>query len=119
MTRKRRPITRALPLALTLAAVLAVAQPAAADEPANGFKISIQGSGSFSRDGVYNWDDPGSSFTDHGEVSTDGSYTFKGATMLPVYFPTAGTSKQAANFTSDPTKSSFAGQLTAALTETS
>ena len=93
MTRMASSIGRAVALLPVLAAALALAAPASADEPANGFEISIQGSGSFSREGVYDWDDPGSSYTEHGSVSTDGSYTFKGATMLPVYFPTAGTNK--------------------------
>jgi len=96
----------------------ALATPAGADEPANGFEVSIQGTGSFSRDGVYDWDDPGSSYTEHGGVSTDGSYSFAGATMLPVYFPTAGTSKQTANFLSDPSKSSFSGSVSAGETLT-
>ena len=103
---------------LALGVGAALATPAGADEPANGFEVSIQGTGSFSRDGVYDWDDPGSSYTEHGGVSTDGSYSFAGATMLPVYFPTAGTSKQTANFLSDPSKSSFSGSISAGETLT-
>ena len=119
MTSMARIQRRSLILLLALGAGSAlVATPAGADEPANGFEVSIQGTGSFSRDGVYDWDDPGSSFSEHGSVSTDGSYSFAGATMLPVYFPTAGTSKQTANFLSDPAKSSFGGEVSAGETLT-
>jgi hypothetical protein len=106
--------TRGRGFAASVVAVIggmAFAGPAAADEPANGFKVSIEGSGTITRDGSYAFSESG--FSEQGTVSTDGSYTFHGATMFDVYFPTAGTSKHTANFFNDSARSSFSGQVSA------
>jgi hypothetical protein len=87
------------------------AAPAAAQEPANGFAVSIEGSGTITRDGDYAFTQ--SDIQENGTVSTDGSYEFAGATMMDVYFPTAGTNKHTANFLPDPARSSFTGQIQA------
>lgn len=94
---------------LTVLGALAAAGPAGADEPANGFKVSFEGDGTFSRDGTNAFAED--SFTEQGTISTDGSYAFAGATMFDVYFPTGATDKHTANFPNDPARSSFSGQI--------
>jgi hypothetical protein len=98
--------------ALAVLGAIAAAGPAAAQEPANGFKVSFEGNGTIERAGTYAYSESG--YTERGTVSTDGSYNFAGATWLDVYFPTAGTDKQTANFVNDSvmgSTSSFTGQI--------
>ena len=83
-------------------------------EPAAGFDVSLHATGSFSRDGVYNYAD--GDYSEHGTVSTDGSYSADGATFAPVMFPAAGTDKRTANFPTDQGAASFSGDVTASET---
>ena len=107
-----RPMrTLVLAFGLTLSIGLGLAERAPALEPANGFAVTLQASGTFSRDGDYEFSE--GAFSESGTVTTDGSYSVSGASFMPVYFPTAGTDKRTSNFMVDQAGSSFSGTVSA------
>jgi hypothetical protein len=107
-----RPMRKlALAFVLTLSIGLGLAERAPALEPANGFAVSLQANGTFSRDGAYQFSEGG--FSESGTVTTDGGYSVSGASFMPVYFPTGGTDKRTSNFMVDQGSSSFSGNVSA------